>query len=345
MTTGILGHNRQIELIINSIKKNNLPNAWLFFGPKGVGKASLALRVAKLLATLNFDDREIIGEISVNALMEVDLKLSPQNFYYCQRQKEDKKGKINKHISIDDIRKMQKFFSLTSADKTYRTCIIDSTQDLNIQASNALLKILEEPPDKTLFILICNNIQSVIPTIASRCQKLQFQKLDETTLKELACNIFENQSIETKKKAQLIKLSDGSPGKLFLSIEEEFLSILGKLELIISEFPDFDYDKIHSLISEHPNYLNWEDHDRSILSIYLTLIAYISDKLIEPDSVSLIAKEEKIIGKLNKIPRVQLLIAHLYSQLIFLRSEAITFNLDPKRILFLSFSLFEKLEN
>ena len=86
MTTKILGHNRQIELIINAIKRKNLPNAWLFFGPKGVGKASLALRIAKLIATLNFDDREIIGKISVKALMEVDLKLNPQNFYYCQRQ-------------------------------------------------------------------------------------------------------------------------------------------------------------------------------------------------------------------------------------------------------------------
>ena len=344
MTTKILGHKRQIEFISNSISQKNIPNAWLFFGSKGIGKALLAKKVAQLLASVNFNDQEIIDKISSHILIEMDIKTDIQNMYYCQRQKEEKKDKKNKFINIDDIRSMQKSFSLASVDRRYRTCIIDSADDLNFQASNALLKILEEPPEKTLFIIISNNIQSVLPTIVSRCQKIQFNNLDISEMTKLTDNIFENKKIDIKKKEYLLKLSNGSPGKLSLLLEEEFLSVLMKIESIVSDFPSFDYDKIHNLIYEHPRYSTWEDDNRSVLSIFLIFISHISYKLIEISTSEKKTSDNVLIRKLGEIPDMQLLIAHLYSQLDFLRSEAQKFNFDPKKIIFLSFSLFEKLD-
>ena len=152
MTTKLLGHKRQIEWISEAIKQKNIPNAWLFFGSKGIGKALLAKKVAHLIASLDFENQETIDKLSSQNLIDVDIKPDIRNIYYCDRQKEEKKEKKNKFISIDDIRKMQKSFSLASVDRTYRTCIIDSAEDLNLQSSNALLKILEEPPERTLFI-------------------------------------------------------------------------------------------------------------------------------------------------------------------------------------------------
>ena len=343
MTTKILGHKRQIEFISSTIKQKNLPNAWLFYGSKGIGKALLAKKVAQLLASLNFKEKEIIDKVSSRTLIEMDIKSDIQNIYYCQRRKEENKDKKNKFINIDDIRKIQKSFSLASVDRSYRTCIIDSADDLNFQASNALLKILEEPPEKTLFIIISNNIQSVLPTIASRCQKMQFNNLDKSEMNELTDSIFENKNIDIRKKEFLLKISNGSPGKISLLLDEEFLSVLMKIESIVSDFPIFDYDKIHTLIYEHPSYSTWEDDDRSILSIFLMFISNISYELIEIKSSNTKIFDDIVVEKLNEIPDIQLLIAHLYSQLVFLRSEAQKFNFDPKKIIFLSFSLFEKL--
>jgi len=343
MTIKILGHKKQIEFISNAIRQENIPNAWLFFGSKGIGKALLAKKVAQLLSSLDFREKEFIDQISNRALIEIDIKPDIQNVYYCQRQKEEKKDKKNKFITIDDIRKIQKSFSLSSVDRRYRTCIIDSADDLNFQASNALLKILEEPPEKTLFIIISNNIQSVIPTIASRCQKIQFNNLDKSEMIELNENIFEDKKIDSKRKEYLLKISNGSPGKLSLILDEEFLSVLMKIESIISDFPNFDYDKIHNLIHGHPSYSTWEEDDRSILTIFLIFISHISYKLIEINSSDAKTLDDIVIRKLNEIPDVQLLIAHLYTQLVFLRSEAQKFNFDPKKIIILSFSLFEKL--
>ena len=343
MTKKILGHKKQIEFISNTIKQKNIPNAWLFFGSKGIGKALLAKKVAQLIASVNFKEQKIIDKISSRTLIETDIKSDIQNIYYCQRQKEEKKDKKNKFINIDDIRKIQKSFSLASIDKSYRTCIIDSADDLNFQASNALLKILEEPPEKTLFIIISNNIQSVIPTIASRCQKIQFNNLDKYEMLELTDSIFDNKKIDIKRKEYLLKISNGSPGRLSLLLDEEFLSVLMEIESIISDFPIFDYDKIHNLISEYPSYSTWEENDRSILNVFLIFISYISSTLIEASSSDTKALDDIVIRKLKEIPDIQLLIAHLYSQLVFLRSEAQKFNFDPKKIIFLSFNLFEKL--
>ena len=87
-----------------------------------------------------------------------------------------------KDISIDDIRELNKRFSLSSTDHSYKVCVIDTTEDLNLSASNSLLKILEEPPKNTLFILVSNNQKAILPTILSRCQKISFKKLEEQAL-------------------------------------------------------------------------------------------------------------------------------------------------------------------
>ena len=206
MTAKILGHDRQIELISNAIKHRNIPNAWLFFGSKGIGKALLAKKIAQLLASINFKNQKTIDELSSQTIIEMHIKSDIRNTYYCQRLKEEKKAKKNKFISIDDIRNMQKAFSLASVDETYRTCIIDSADDLNLESSNAILKILEEPPEKTLFIIICHNIQSVLPTIFSRCQKIQFNNLEKPEMVEISENAFKNTKIAVKKKEQLLKI-------------------------------------------------------------------------------------------------------------------------------------------
>ena len=171
----LFGHKEQVAFILNCIKTNQIPNAWLFHGPAGIGKASLALNVAKALSSGGFLKNRSLSHISEKDIRDPYVSARSNNIFFCKRKWDDKKKLFQKNISIDDIRELIRKVSLSSTDNSYKVCIVDTTEDLNLSASNSLLKILEEPPKKTLFILVSNNKQSILPTIFSRCQKIAFQ--------------------------------------------------------------------------------------------------------------------------------------------------------------------------
>ena len=184
-TSFLLGHEKQIDCLLESIKKSQIPNAWLFHGPMGVGKASLALNVAKVLSNIDFSNKDYVRRISEKDIRNPQTTININNIFYCKRRWDNKKKHFQKYISIEDIRELNRKFSLSSADNSYKVCIVDTTEDLNLSASNSLLKILEEPPKSTLFILVSNNQYSILPTILSRCQKVGFQGLNEKDLRDI----------------------------------------------------------------------------------------------------------------------------------------------------------------
>ena len=155
-----------------NIRTNQIPNAWLFHGPVGIGKASLALNVAKVLSNNNALKEDNLSYLSEKDIRNPNASLRATNIFFCKRKWDDKKKLFQKNISIADIRELSRKFYLSSTDYSYKVCIVDTTEDLNISAANSLLKMLEEPPKNTLFILVSNNKQSILPTILSRCQKL-----------------------------------------------------------------------------------------------------------------------------------------------------------------------------
>ena len=99
---------------------------------------------------------------------------------------------------------------MSSTDNSYKVCIVDTTEDLNISASNSLLKMLEEPPKKTLFILVSNNKQSILPTILSRCQKIAFQRLNEDDLRKISISSLQENQFDKLKKAGALTSCEGS---------------------------------------------------------------------------------------------------------------------------------------
>ena len=191
----LFGHMEQITFILRSIKTNKIPNAWLFHGPLGIGKASLALNIAKILSNIDLSKTECGSDISESNIRNPKTSFNLNNIFHCKRKWDDKKKVFQKYISIDDIRHLSKRFSLSSTDHSYKVCVIDTTEDLNLSASNSLLKILEEPPKNSLFILVSNNQQAILPTILSRCQKVSFKKLREEDLREISTAFFKKKQI------------------------------------------------------------------------------------------------------------------------------------------------------
>ena len=140
--------------LLNSIRTSQIPNAWLFHGPVGIGKASLALNVAKVLS-----NSSVLKENSLSYLSEKDIRnpnasLQVTNIFFCKRKWDDKKKLFQKNISIDDIRELGRKFYLSSADYSYKVCIVDTTEDLNISASNSLLKCLKNPKKYSIYFSV-----------------------------------------------------------------------------------------------------------------------------------------------------------------------------------------------
>ena len=231
----LFGHKEQIAFLLNCIRTNQIPNAWLFHGPMGIGKASLALNVTKVLS-----NNSVLKEDSLSYLSEKDIRrpnasLQVTNIFFCRRKWDDKKKLFQKNISIDDIRELGRKFYLSSANNSYKVCIVDTTEDLNISASNSLLKMLEEPPKNTLFILVSNNKQSILPTILSRCQKISFQRLNEEDLQNISVGLFEENHLDLLKRTGALTSCDGSVKKLLNFLDKDYMKFFNSMkELLLS---------------------------------------------------------------------------------------------------------------
>ncbi|MGD8327641.1 MAG: AAA family ATPase, partial [Sphingomonadales bacterium] len=164
----LLGYDEAERLFLDALNSDRLHHAWLLTGPKGIGKATFAYRLSALLLSdsTNGDIDELHPAIRLlRNEAHPDLRI-------LKRGIDPKTGKLKSEISVADIRVLQGFLGSTAAQGGWRIIIIDAADDLNRNAANALLKILEEPPKKVAFFLISHAPGRLLPTIRSRCRHL-----------------------------------------------------------------------------------------------------------------------------------------------------------------------------
>ncbi len=177
----ILGQNQPIEILKNSIKTKNLAHAYLFFGQGTVGKRATALEFAKTINCLNPSSQDNCGECL--SCEKIDKQIHPDVFF-IEPTKTSATAREG-YIRIDDIRELQKKIAYLPFEGKYKVVIVDQTEQLNLQAANAFLKSLEEPPKATIFILIASNIYRLLPTILSRCQGVRFNLLTPDLIEKI----------------------------------------------------------------------------------------------------------------------------------------------------------------
>ncbi len=326
----LFGHKEQIDFLLNCIRTRQIPNAWLFHGPIGIGKASLALNVAKVLSNNSMFKKDSMSFLSEEDIRNPNTSIRVNNIFFCKRKWDDKKKLFQKHISIDDIRELHRKIYLSSADYCYKVCIIDTTEDLNISASNSLLKMLEEPPKNTLFILVSNNKQSILPTILSRCQKIGFQRLNEDDLENISAGLFEENHFDLLKRAGALKSCDGSVRKLLNFLDNNYINFFNSMKELLLDLPNLNKRKAIKLLKGNKEYLSNDDPDKSALGVLLKLLAYLAKDEIELIINNASAKEE-----------INVIAAHLYSQISLLRHQSMEYNIEAKKVLFLALNIIE----
>ena len=183
--TKLFGHVEAQDFLARSYRSGKGHHAILIEGPEGIGKATLAFRFANhvLHHPEPTEAPEVIADPSPESPITRQLAAgASHNLLHLTRPVDEKSGKVKSAITVDEVRKAGKFLAQTSGTGNWRIVIIDPADDLNRNAANAILKILEEPPKRSLFLVLTHAPGKLLPTIRSRCLPLALSPLSDGDL-------------------------------------------------------------------------------------------------------------------------------------------------------------------
>jgi DNA polymerase-3 subunit delta' len=181
----IVGQDKAVEQFVDAWASRKLHHAWLLAGPKGVGKASFAHAAARRILADSAGPPSALPGIETDGghpIVKLVEAGSHPDMRWLRLLENEKTGNLKQDIAVDQVRELADFMGMTAAMSPWRVAVIDTVDELNKSAGNALLKILEEPPSNTLFFLVSHAPGRLLPTIRSRCRRLDFVKLDDDAM-------------------------------------------------------------------------------------------------------------------------------------------------------------------
>lgn len=246
-TTRLIGHDAASASFLHAFNSGRLHHTWLIGGPKGVGKATLAWSIARfLLATPIEQDDGLFGAPPAPTSLAIDpehpvarrlLAGSDPGLFHITRTVNEKTKRLRDQIVADDVRRLNRFLSLSATDGGRRVVLIDAADEMNMQAANALLKMLEEPPARTSLLLISHQPSRLLPTIRSRCRELRLTSLAPH---DMAAALEQAGIDAPDDTAALAALSGGSVGEAVRLIKLDGLALYAELVALYATLPRLD---------------------------------------------------------------------------------------------------------
>jgi DNA polymerase-3 subunit delta' len=226
----MIGHQDAEKAFLEAWQGGRLHHAWLLAGPQGMGKGAFSERVARFLVThgragdgqaVLLDDR---GDDAAARL--VDAGNHPE-ILRLARQPKDKAKELARNITIEQVRQMIRRLHLSLSLGEWRVIIVDAVDDLETDGANALLKTLEEPPAKTLFLLVSHSPGRLLPTIRSRCRMMRFQPVDRDAMTAWLREL--RPMLDIAEVRAIVTASGGVPGKALALIDSDVAAMEKKL--------------------------------------------------------------------------------------------------------------------
>ena len=251
----IIGQERAISYLLKSIMQNKIASSYIFNGKEGVGKKTTAIEFAKCINCLNITENYQSCE-NCPSCKKINKKICP-DVKIIEPEKD--------RLKIEQIREFRKDISMKPFENKKRIYIINNAEELTIDAANCLLKTIEEPPEFAVIILICSNINSILPTIISRCRVLYFRTISSL---EIEKTILERNG-SMKNKAKIIaKIARGSIGKaLDILADTDFLNRRNK---VLNQLAEIIPGKIDGeILNRKEKIFSDANHSKEIMEIIL----------------------------------------------------------------------------
>jgi len=223
----IAGQDKAVEQFKFAWDSRTLHHAWLLAGPRGAGKAHFAITAGlRVLAEAAGPPVDLPGldTPADHAIARLVAAGSHPDLRRLERLENPKTGALARNISVDQIRSLGELFGSTPFMSPWRAVVIDCADDLETSAANALLKMLEEPPANCLFLLVAHAPGRLLPTIRSRCRRLDFQRLDDDAM--TAILDIQLPDMTAPERSRIIARAGGSVGRALQFAELD----LAKLE-------------------------------------------------------------------------------------------------------------------
>src|ERR1700722_17360763 len=221
---GLVGHARAELAVLEALRAGRLAHAWLICGPEGIGKATLAFRIARFMLSGRDPFARAAEAYSIDVI-ETDL-VSRQiaagahpDLFVLERTL-GTTGKLRTEITVEDARRATSFLQATSAQGGWKVLIVDVADELNRNAANALLKIIEEPPGRSLALLVAHAPSRLVATIRSRCHRLRLHPLTPGGLARILADLPGGRASEGAI-ADAAALAEGSVKRALLLMQEQ----------------------------------------------------------------------------------------------------------------------------
>lgn len=256
----LIGHQSIEQELCKMINAGRLPHGLIFSGPRGVGKATLAFRLARALLkrgaeegaaagpSLFGDDAgpEPLTSLHVDRQHPVFMQVASgghPDLLVVERLYDEKKDRTSESLAVDQIREIGPFFRMTAAiEGGWRILIADDAETMTPQSQNALLKILEEPPAKTVLILITQQMGGLLPTIRSRCAMMSFPVLQDKDVEIFLRRVHPHMDADTMKRT--LRLAGGSIGQALIYADPGAQDVMARTIELVAAFPALDWTRI-----------------------------------------------------------------------------------------------------
>jgi DNA polymerase-3 subunit delta' len=250
-TSFFVGHAAGERALLDAYRGGRVPHAWLIGGASGIGKATLAYRVARFVLAHPDPSSAAVqgaGTLSLDPGHPIARRVSAQahsDLLVLERAAGDS-GALRAFITVDQVARTASFFGSTAGEGGWRVCIVDSADELNTASANKLLKVLEEPPERSLFLLISHAPGRLLPTIRSRCCHLPLRPLALDEVMRAAATAIGRTERDPEIRAAAA-VAEGSVGRALSFVGGAALVLRGSITELLERLPAIDQRALHAL--------------------------------------------------------------------------------------------------
>lgn len=253
-TAHLIGHKAAEQTLLDAYRSGRMHHAWIVGGEEGIGKATLAYRLARFMfahpdpaAPSVAAAKDLTVDPSVPSARRLAQQAHPDLFVLKRGLTKDGRSLMGE-ISVAEARRAVNFFSTTAGEGGWRITIVDTADDLNTNAANALLKVLEEPPPRSLFLILSSAPKRLLPTIRSRCRTLLLKPLSDDDVAGVLKGLPELAGeTDPDELARVAGAAQGSVRRAAALLASDSLALRDQINALLERLPAVDALAVHAL--------------------------------------------------------------------------------------------------